>query len=71
MYDGQTAQNILSISTFDGDVEIHEDDLALITNEHLQKLRMSRDVLYRCFAEGAVLMRGKDPRSCGLAPAKR
>jgi hypothetical protein len=54
--------NILNISTVDGDVEIREDELAFLPNADLQKLGMSREVLYRCFAEGVVLMEGKDPK---------
>jgi hypothetical protein len=47
---------ILHVSTDDGDVEIHEHALATITEADLKKLRMSRDDLYRCFAEGLRLM---------------
>ena len=53
--------NTLDVSTDYDDVRIHEDELALIDDADLLRLRMSRDVLYRCFAEGVVLMQGENP----------
>jgi hypothetical protein len=47
---------ILHLSTDDGDVEIHEHELARITDAELERFRISRDDLYRCFAEGLRLM---------------
>jgi hypothetical protein len=51
-------QMILAISTAYGAVEISEDELPRLTNEELAKLRISREELYRCFAEGVKLMKG-------------
>lgn len=56
-------QIILGIATDDGDVIITEDALASITEDELKFLRISRDDLIRCFAEGEVLMRGVDPKA--------
>ena len=49
---------ILAISTAYGAVEISEDELPRLTNEELAKLRISREELHRCFAEGVKLMKG-------------
>jgi hypothetical protein len=38
---------------------IGEDDLPSLTNEELAKLRISREELHRCFAEGVKLMGGR------------
>jgi hypothetical protein len=45
--------NTLEISTEEyGTIEIHENELASITEAHLGMLRMSREQLHRCFEEG-------------------
>ena len=51
---------MLEVSTDYGyDIAIYAEDLEGITASELWKLRMSRAVLKRCFAEGVVLMQGK------------
>ena len=51
---------MLEVSTDYGyDISIYEEDLDGITASELWKLRMSRPVLKRCFAEGVMLMQGK------------
>ena len=53
----------LEVSTDYGyDISIYEDDLDGITASELWKLRMSRPVLKRCFAEGVMLMHTKSVR---------
>ena len=50
----------LEVSTDYGyDISISEEDLDSITATELWKLRMSRPMLKRCFAEGVMLMQGK------------
>jgi len=52
--------NTLEISTEEyGTIEIHENELASITEAHLEMLRMSREQLHRCFEEGKRLMKEK------------
>jgi hypothetical protein len=46
----------LDVSTKDGDERIYEDDLPLVTARDLKRLRMTREVLHRCFAEGVRRM---------------
>jgi hypothetical protein len=55
----------LSVFTLYGNVEIVEDEPTL-TNKELAKLRISREELRRCFAEGVKLMegRGDSERAC-------
>jgi hypothetical protein len=61
-YDGRGGtMHILEVSTDSGGIEIHEDELATITDAELKKLRMSREVLERCFRLGKELMKGKKP----------
>jgi len=55
-------QNILGIATDDGDVILREDQLASITEDELKFLRISRNDLIRCFAEGEVLMQGNSSK---------
>ena len=51
---------MLEVSTDYGyDIAIYAEDLEGITASELWKLRMSRAVLKRCFAEGITLMQGK------------
>jgi len=56
----------LSVFTLYGIVEVGEDELQTLTNEALGKLRISREELRRCFAEGLKLMegRGDSDRAC-------
>jgi hypothetical protein len=49
----------LSVFTLYGNVEIGEDELPTLTNKELAKLRISREELRRCFAEGVKLMEGR------------
>jgi hypothetical protein len=49
----------LAVSTAYVAVEIGEDELSTLTNEELAKLRISREELHRCFAEGVKLMKGR------------
>jgi hypothetical protein len=57
----------LEVSTDYGyDIAIYEEDLEGITVGELWKLRISRSVLKRCFAEGLMLMRAR-PRTIGYA----
>ena len=49
----------LAVPTAYGAVEISEDELPRLTNRELAKLRISREELYRCFAEGEKLMKGR------------
>ena len=49
----------LAVSSIYGAVEISEDELPRLTNEELAKLRISREELLRCFAEGVKLMKGR------------
>jgi hypothetical protein len=59
---------MLEVSTDYGfDVAIYEEDLEGITASELWKLRISRPVLKRCFAEGLMLIQGKT-RTTGYAP---
>ena len=53
--------SILDIAADDSDVTINEVELASISDTQLEKLRMSRADLYRCFAQGLDLMTGKNP----------
>ena len=48
----------MHISTEDGDVEIREEDLSVITDAELRMLRISREELRRCFGEAMEMMRG-------------
>jgi hypothetical protein len=50
----------LDVSTEDGDLRIYEDDLSRITAAELKQLRMTREVLQECFAEGVRLMKDRD-----------
>jgi hypothetical protein len=54
----------LSVFTLYGTVEIGEDELPTLTE--LAKLRISREELCRCFADGVKLMegRGDSERAC-------
>ena len=56
----------LSVFTLYGIVEVDEDELPTLTNKALAKLRISREELRRCFAEGVKLMegRGDNDRAC-------
>ena len=56
----------LSVFTLYGTVEVGEDELPTLTNKELAKLRISREELRRCFAEGVKLMegRGNSDRPC-------
>jgi hypothetical protein len=56
----------LDVSTKDGDERIYEDDLPLVIARDLKRLRMTREVLHRCFAEGVRRMQepGKDWARC-------
>jgi hypothetical protein len=49
----------LAVSSAYGAVEISEDELPRLTNRELAKLRISREELHRCFAEGVKLMKGR------------
>ena len=61
---------ILEISTDEGGILIREDELSSITDAELQRLRISREDLHRCFAEGAAkLMQGKLMQ--GMKPGDR
>ena len=54
---------MLEVSTDYGyDIAIYEEDLEGIAASELWKLRMSRPVLKRCFAEGVMLMHTKSVR---------
>jgi hypothetical protein len=58
--EGLSMRAMLEVSTEYGyDIAIYEEDLEGITVGELWKLRISRPVLKRCFAEGLVLMQGK------------
>jgi hypothetical protein len=58
--EGLAMRAMLEVSTDYGyDFAIYEEDLAGITASELWKLRMSRPVLKKCFAEGVMLMQGK------------
>ena len=48
----------MHIATEDGDVEIREEDLSVITDAELRMLRISREELRRCFGEAMEMMRG-------------
>ncbi len=51
---------MLEVSTDYGyDIAIYEEDLDGITASELWKLRISRSLLKRCFAEGIMPMHGK------------
>ena len=52
-------KNTLSVSTAYGDVAISENELPAVTDKDLAKLRISREELHRCFAEGLKLMAGR------------
>jgi len=56
----------LSAVILDGDeyldLEIHENELAGISDKDLKKWGISRETLHRCFAEGVELMKGKTER---------
>ena len=56
----------LSAVILDGDeyldLEIHENELAGISDQDLKKWGISRKTLHRCFAEGVELMKGKTER---------
>jgi hypothetical protein len=56
----------LSVFTLYGIVEVGEDELPTLTNKEIAKLRISREELRRCFAEGMKLMegRGESDRAC-------
>src|SRR5262245_26739921 len=47
----------LAVPTAYGAVEIGEDELRTLTDKGLAKLRISREELHRCFAEGVKLMK--------------
>jgi hypothetical protein len=53
--------NIIEIPTVDGVIEIREDELASITDDQLEWMKISRADLHRCFAEGVELMQGTKP----------
>jgi hypothetical protein len=58
--EGLRMRAMLEVSTDYGyAISIYEEDLDSITATELSKLRMSRPMLKRCFAEGVVLMQGK------------
>jgi hypothetical protein len=48
----------MHLATEDGDVEIREEDLLVITDAELRMLRISREELNRCFGEAMEMMRG-------------
>jgi hypothetical protein len=50
----------LDVSTTEGDVNIREDELASITEDDLEMLGMTREILNRCFAEGVALMKANN-----------
>ena len=50
----------LDVITVGGDVRVYEDDLPRITDAHLKRLRMTREMLHQCFAEGVRLMKDRD-----------
>jgi len=53
----RTEQMKLAVPTAYGAVEIGEDELRTLTDKELAKLRISREELHRCFAEGVKLMK--------------
>jgi hypothetical protein len=53
---------MLALATDYGDVEIREDDLSLLADAELKKLRITRTELYQAFAEGAELMKSRSDR---------
>ena len=57
----------LAVPTAYGAVEISEDELTTLTNKELAKLRISREELRRCFAEGVKLMKGRSDSDRMLA----
>jgi hypothetical protein len=56
----------IHLATNDGDVEISEDQLPLVTDEDLKEFRISRKELHRVFVEGQRLMREQ-----GVKPSDR
>lgn len=58
--------DILEVATDLGAVTIRKQDLITITDTELRRLRMSREELNRCFAEGMELMRSR-----GIKPSDR
>jgi hypothetical protein len=48
----------MHLGTEEGDVEIREEDLSLVTAAELKKYRITRAELRRCFAEAMELMKG-------------
>ena len=56
----------IHLATNEGDVEISEDQLPLVTDEDLKEFRISREELHRVFAEGVRLMREQ-----GVKPSDR
>ncbi len=59
---GIYAMNTITIATSSGDVVIREDELPTIETDELETLEISRDELYRVFAEGVKLTQGVKPR---------
>ncbi len=57
----------LSVFTLYGIVEVGEDELPTLTNKEIAKLRISREELRRCFAEGMKLMEGRGERDRACA----
>jgi hypothetical protein len=58
--EGLAMRAMLEVSTDYGyDIAIYEEDLEGIAASELWKLRISRPMLKRCFAEGITLMEGK------------
>jgi hypothetical protein len=53
-----TMKKQLAVSTAYGDVMIEEDKLPTLTDKDFAKLRISREELLRCFAEGVKRMEG-------------
>jgi hypothetical protein len=56
----------IHLATNDGDVEISEEQLPLVTDADLAEFRISREELRRVFAEGQRLMREQ-----GVKPSDR
>jgi hypothetical protein len=50
----------MHLSTDDGDLAIHEEDLSSLTKRELKKLRITPEELRRCWADAMELMRGED-----------
>jgi hypothetical protein len=55
-------ERTITLGVSGADLSLCESDLPMITDEELEEWGISRETLYRCFAQGIELMKGKTER---------